>query len=110
MGEVQAIEALYYPQIEFPSAAWVKAALLYWEGLLRIVPDGRTPEDPPEVKALVDAGVIQDVSPAPFRSATSEAFGTRLEDLLQSRRGNPSRTTGRAPRRGRRASEKSSSI
>jgi hypothetical protein len=89
MAEVQAIEALYYPQVEFPSAAWVKAALLYWEGLMRIVPDGHTPNDPPEVKALVEAGAIKDVSPAPFRSATTEVFGTRLEDLLQSRKGEP---------------------
>jgi hypothetical protein len=89
MAEVQAIEALYYPQVEFPSAAWAKAALLYWEGLMRIVPDGHTPNDPPEVKALVDAGAIKDVSPAPFRSATTEVFGTRLEDLLQSRKGEP---------------------
>jgi hypothetical protein len=89
MAELEAIEALYYPWVEFPSVAWVKAALLYWEGILRIVPDGQIPKDPPEVAALVRAGVIQDVSPAPFRTATAETFRTRLEDLLQSRKGRP---------------------
>jgi hypothetical protein len=89
MAEVEPIEALYYPRVEFPSPAWVKAALLYWEGLLRIVPDGCTPHDPPEVQALVQSGAIQNVSPAPFRARTGEAFGTRLDDLLQSRKGKP---------------------
>jgi hypothetical protein len=89
MADVQAIEALYYPGPELPSAAWLKAALLYWEGLLRIVPDGETPQDPTDVKALVEAGVVQNLSPAPFLRTTAETFGTRLEDLLQSRKGQP---------------------
>jgi hypothetical protein len=87
--EVLPIEALYYPGLEFPSVTWVKAALLYWEGLLRIVPDGVSPNDPAEVKELVEAGVIQNVSPAPFRRATTDAFGPRLEELLRSRAGKP---------------------
>jgi hypothetical protein len=89
MSEVQPIEALYYPRAEFPSVAWVKSALLYWEGLLRIVPDGRVPSDPPDIAKLVQAGVIQDLSPAPFRNAAADAFGTRLDDLLRSRAGAP---------------------
>jgi hypothetical protein len=89
MSDLQAIEGLYYPGPEFPSVPWLKAVLLYWEGILRIVPDGRTPQDSPDVKALLEAGAVQDVSPAPFRTATAEAFGTRLEDLLQSRQGQP---------------------
>jgi hypothetical protein len=89
MGELQAIEAVDYPGPEFPSAAWLKVALLYWEAISRIVPDGRPPEDPPEVKALVGAGAVRDLSPAPFRRATAESFETRLQDLLQSRPGEP---------------------
>jgi hypothetical protein len=89
MPEIQASEALYYPGMLFPSVAWVKASLLYWEGLERIVPDGLTPDDPPEIQELARAGLIQNLSPAPFRDATTEIFGKRLEDLLRSRGGKP---------------------
>jgi hypothetical protein len=89
MADLQAIEGIHYPGPEFPSVPWLKAVLLYWEGILRIVPDGRVPKDDREVKELIEAGAVQDVSPAPFRSATAESFGTRLEDLLQSRKGKP---------------------
>jgi hypothetical protein len=87
--ETQAIEAMYYPRIEFPSVGWVKAALLYWDSLIRIVPDGMTPRDPPEVQQLVDARLIRNISPAPFRASASDVFGVRLEDLLQARKGKP---------------------
>jgi hypothetical protein len=89
MDEVQIIEGLYYPGVAFPSVGWVKSSLLYWEGLLRVVPDGQTPQDPPEVKELVDAGLVQNLSPAPFRRATADTFGPRLQDLLLSRDGKP---------------------
>jgi hypothetical protein len=89
MTGTQPVEALYYPRVEFPSAGWVKAALLYWDGLVRIVPDGQLPRDPPEIRELVEARLIRDVSPAPFRGPASDVFAPRLEDLLQSRKGKP---------------------
>jgi hypothetical protein len=85
--DFQAAEALYYPGPEFPSVAWLQAGLLYWESILRIVPDGWTPEDPPEVTALVEAGAVQNRSPEPFCRATAHTFATRLADLMQSRNG-----------------------
>jgi hypothetical protein len=87
MTDLRAAEALYYPGPEFPSVAWLQAGLLYWDGFLRIVPDGRAPQDPAQVKALVEAGAVQNLSPAPFRRATAHMFATRLADLMQSRHG-----------------------
>jgi hypothetical protein len=87
VADYQAVEALYYPGVEFPSVAWLQAGLLYWEGMLRIVPDGWTPQDPPQVKALVRAGAIKNLSPGPFCRETGQTFARRLTDLMKSRNG-----------------------
>jgi hypothetical protein len=87
MADFQAVEGLYYPGPEFPSVGWLQAGLLYWERILRIIPDGWKPQDPPQVRALVEAGAVQNLSPAPFCRATAHTFATRLADLMQSRNG-----------------------
>jgi len=48
--------ALYYPYIHPRKAAWVKATLLAFGQLYRIVPDGYPLDDVPEVAALRDLG------------------------------------------------------
>jgi hypothetical protein len=85
MADVQAVEALYYPGSEFTSVRWVKAALLYWEGLLRIVPDGITPKDDDEVRELEAAGLIRKVSPGPYRAAAARTFEQQLAEILPGR-------------------------
>src|SRR5580704_6582677 len=87
MPDVQPVKALYYPRAQFASIGWVKAALLYWESLLRVVPDGLDTHDPPEVHDLVAAGLIEDISPTPYRDATKTAFAPRLEAQLRARGG-----------------------
>lgn len=52
---------LYYPHIEFQSEAWVKSSLLLWNHVYRIVPDGYTPNDSDEIKALVDADLVRNI-------------------------------------------------
>lgn len=52
---------LYYPHIEFKNEAWVKSSLLLWDHVYRIVPDGYTPEDSYEIKALIDEGLVRNI-------------------------------------------------
>jgi hypothetical protein len=79
---LQPIRALC-PRLHFPPTSWVKAALLYWEGLVRIVPEGSTLQDAPEIHDLARAGLIEDVSPARYREAVKEQFLRRLSGVSQ---------------------------
>jgi hypothetical protein len=75
--------ALYYPHYEFASAAWVKHALLYWEGLLRMAPDHARPADDAEIRQLIDLKLIENVRPEPFFSRTLDRFGERVERVYR---------------------------
>jgi hypothetical protein len=86
MADLQPVKALYYPHIQFASFGWLRTALLYWEGILRIVPDGFEPWDPPEVYELAAAGLIENVSPTRYLKAAREAFAPRLQQLLLEKR------------------------
>jgi hypothetical protein len=81
MSGVPPVRALYYPRTHFGSLGWVKAALLYWESLARIVPEGFAPVDPPEVYELVAAGLIENVSPAHYQHAAGRTFLKRLQTV-----------------------------
>lgn len=52
---------LYYPSIEFQSIEWVKRALLFWDHVYRIVPDGYTPNDPQEIMSLKEHNLVIDI-------------------------------------------------
>jgi hypothetical protein len=86
MRDVQAVNAIHYPDSRLASVGWMRAALLYWEGLLRIVPDGCEPLDSPEVDRLVRAGLIENVSPTRYFRSATEVFERRLEELLRTPR------------------------
>jgi hypothetical protein len=86
MDGVPVVEALYYPGAQFASVPWLKAALLYWEGVLRLVPDGYIPEDSDEVRELVAAGLVRNQSPTPFREMAGVRFEERLA-VSRSRKG-----------------------
>lgn len=58
---MKADSILYYPHIEFQNEAWVKSSLLLWDHVYRIVPDGYTPDDSDEVKALLEEDMVRDV-------------------------------------------------
>jgi hypothetical protein len=83
MPHVTPVKALYCRRIQFESTGWLRAALLYWEGVLRFVPDGLAPIDPPEVHDLVTAGLVENVSPNRYRKAAAEALKARLDDVLR---------------------------
>lgn len=54
--------ALHYPSIEFSDLDALKRSLLVWDRIHRIVPNGYTPEDQPEVITAVTAGVVQNLT------------------------------------------------
>jgi hypothetical protein len=82
MGEIQPQKAVYYPHLVFASPAWVKSALLYWDGIVRLVGEVM-PEDDPEIRQLAEAGLIENAGIPPVSPAVVAAFGARLEDLLR---------------------------
>jgi hypothetical protein len=52
---------LYYPTLEFQSETWVKASLLFWEKIYRIVPANYKTHDSDEIKIAISNGFIEDI-------------------------------------------------
>lgn len=76
---------LYYPHIEFQNEAWVKSSLLLWNHVYRIVPEGYSPNDSDEIKALVDADLVRDIKlDDKDREDTFEEF-LKLCDKIENR-------------------------
>ena len=84
---LQPTRAAYYPHVAFCSTAWVKNALLYWEGLVRARPPGSSPNDDQEIQELIAAGLIEELAPEPIRQQLMPHLGRRLEDLIRCRGG-----------------------
>jgi hypothetical protein len=82
-ADIQPVKALYYPRTHFDSTRWLKSALLYWESVLRIVPDGYLLQDPPEVHELEAEGLIENVSPVPYQAGARKVFLRHLEGALK---------------------------
>src|SRR5262245_3478541 len=80
-------KCLYYPYIHFRSLDWLKYALLYWEGVKRIVPVHVRTQDPPEVTALVEKGLVENVAADEFLNQAADVFIPKLERLAASRGG-----------------------
>lgn len=59
---MKADSILYYPHIEFRNEAWVKSSLLLWDHVCRIVPKDYKPNDSDEIKALVDEGLVRNIT------------------------------------------------
>jgi len=52
---------LYYPTLEFQSETWVKASLLFWDKIYRIVPTSYNTRDSDEIKIAISNGFIEDI-------------------------------------------------
>lgn len=52
---------LYYPTLEFQSETWVKASLLFWDKIYRIVPSSYTTKDSDEIKIAISNGFIENI-------------------------------------------------
>jgi hypothetical protein len=81
--DIQPVKALYYPRTHFSSTGWLKTALLYWEGVLRIVPEDVLLQDPPEVHALVDAGLVENVPAERYQAGAKRCFLGHLEGAFE---------------------------
>jgi hypothetical protein len=67
--------ALYYPHISFQNPAWVKAAALFYDRVYRIVPANATPDDPDELKPLLEDGSIGvAIDPKVYVSEAADSF------------------------------------
>ncbi len=53
---------LYYPTIEFRDENWLKAALLIWDNIYRIVPYNYFPNDSDEINFAIDSGRIKNIT------------------------------------------------
>lgn len=63
-GEINSFASrsiLYYPTLEFQSETWVKASLLFWDKIYRIVPANYTTRDSDEIKIAISNGFIEDI-------------------------------------------------
>jgi hypothetical protein len=56
---------LYFPGIEFATPSWVRAALLIWDSVYRIVPEGYVPQDSSDTLEAVNAGLIHNITLEP---------------------------------------------
>jgi hypothetical protein len=71
---------LYYPTIEFVDYNWLWQASLIWDRIYRIVPDGYEPNDPANVRALVDSGEIgTPIRPGAYAADVAKEFMTKYE-------------------------------
>ena len=52
---------LYYPNIEFYDSTWLKASLIIYDKIFRIVPRSYSPDDSDEVKIAVDKNLLEDI-------------------------------------------------
>jgi hypothetical protein len=75
-------DILYYPSIEIIDEGWLKSALLYWDCVYRIVPNGYQPNDNRAVQEAVDAGLIRNVVPEDEdRKVAAETFLQIIHEL-----------------------------
>lgn len=75
---------LYYPYIHPRHADALKASLIYWDRIRRIVPDSvadgiYADDDDQDTKMLADHGLLISTSPAQYASAAAELFFEHLE-------------------------------
>ena len=75
---------LYYPYIHPRRPDELKAALLYWDRIRRIVPDSvahgkRVHGDDRDAEVLVDHELLISTNPAPYEPAAAERFFAHLE-------------------------------
>jgi hypothetical protein len=81
--DIQPVKAIYFPRTNFTSTGWLKTALLYWEAVLRIVPEDVLLEDPPEVHELVAEGLVENVPPERYRAGAKRRFLGQLEGIFR---------------------------
>lgn len=78
--------ALYSPYIHIRDANWLKAALLYWEGIRRIVPDPPyNLLDDSRIALAVQEGLVKRTSPEPYRAGAADRFRRQMLPMAQNK-------------------------
>lgn len=73
---------LYFPSIEIRDPNWLRAALMVWGKVYRIVPEHYRPDDSDEVKEVVDAGLLTNLRLSKEElSETYDAYSTFMQGL-----------------------------
>lgn len=77
-------KVLYYPDF-VPDTTWLRQTLLLCDGVVRIVPDDVSPEDPDHLKQLLDAvgGCLESVAPGQGDVALEHGDKDRLGRAFQ---------------------------
>jgi uncharacterized protein DUF6236 len=82
-------KALYYPHIKIQDENWLKLALLYWDGIRRIVPpdtyDLSEIDEGYEVPAVLEAKLIENTDASPYVEGAERRFLERFPTLLEMR-------------------------
>jgi hypothetical protein len=76
-------KALYYPYIQIQDENWLKLALLYFDGIHRIVPKYTDLHDSVIEREVVDRGLLEATSPEDYREAAEEKFKQDFLPLLK---------------------------
>lgn len=76
-------KALYYPYIHIQNENWLKLALLYFDGIRRIVPQYADLHDSPVVREVVDRGLLEKTFPESYREAAENKFREDFLPLLE---------------------------
>lgn len=73
---------LYYPHIEIQNEKWLKAAILLWDNVYRIVPSSYNPKDSDEVLRACDNDLVRAISlEKEDMSRITQDFQNLLSDL-----------------------------
>jgi len=73
--------ALYYPYIAFNDSAWLKAMAMYYENIYRIVPDNIIPDDPEDLRPLLeDSSIGAMIDPVPYTAGMADIFIEKTRD------------------------------
>lgn len=79
--------ALYYPYIHISNLHWLKLSLLYFDSVRRIVPENTVLKDSPQIRRIVDCGLLNATYPNRYATAASNKFKNSVISLWQ--QGNP---------------------
>lgn len=76
-------KALYYPYIHIQNENWLKSALLYFDGIRRIVPANTPLNDSDNINQFVDEGLLESTPPENYREAAEERFRENVLPLFK---------------------------
>ncbi|MBN1545713.1 MAG: hypothetical protein JW902_03545 [Syntrophaceae bacterium] len=72
--------SLYYPTIEFQDYTWLWSASLLWDRIYRIIPEGYEPDEPENIRLLLETGEIGiPIRPDAYTKETAKDFLDKVD-------------------------------